>query len=126
MTDTTTGAAGQAPSAPQCSCEGEHDGSRRHLRGPGIPDRCGLGSAARACLRMASGLTCCQPYRGARGKKSACAALIIATAGWGGETNITKQLGIFGSPTFLVGTELFWGDDRLEALSWIHKKVAAH
>jgi 2-hydroxychromene-2-carboxylate isomerase len=23
-------------------------------------------------------------------------------------------LGIFGSPTFVIGDELFWGDDRLE------------
>jgi 2-hydroxychromene-2-carboxylate isomerase len=35
------------------------------------------------------------------------------------ETNIAKELGIFGSPTFAVGRELFWGDDRLEdAVSW--------
>jgi len=28
-------------------------------------------------------------------------------------------LGIFGSPTFAVGPELFWGDDRLNnAISW--------
>jgi 2-hydroxychromene-2-carboxylate isomerase len=25
-----------------------------------------------------------------------------------------KSLGIFGAPTFVVGEELFWGDDRLE------------
>jgi len=25
-----------------------------------------------------------------------------------------QELGIFGAPSFLVGTELFWGDDRLE------------
>jgi 2-hydroxychromene-2-carboxylate isomerase len=30
------------------------------------------------------------------------------------ETDAARQLGIFGSPTFVVGTELFWGDDRLE------------
>jgi len=37
------------------------------------------------------------------------------------ETNAAKRLGIFGSPTFVVGSELFWGDDRLEdAISW-HK-----
>jgi len=30
-----------------------------------------------------------------------------------------KQLGIFGSPTFAVDGELFWGDDRLDdALKW--------
>jgi 2-hydroxychromene-2-carboxylate isomerase len=35
------------------------------------------------------------------------------------ETSIAKDLGIFGAPTFVVGRELFWGDDRLEdALSW--------
>jgi 2-hydroxychromene-2-carboxylate isomerase len=35
------------------------------------------------------------------------------------ETNAAKELGIFGSPTFSVGGELFWGDDRLEdAISW--------
>lgn len=31
-----------------------------------------------------------------------------------------RNLGIFGSPTFVVGKELFWGDDRLDdALSWL-------
>ena len=35
------------------------------------------------------------------------------------ETDIAKALGIFGSPTFAVGRELFWGDDRLDdAISW--------
>jgi 2-hydroxychromene-2-carboxylate isomerase len=35
------------------------------------------------------------------------------------ETQAAKELGIFGSPTFSVGRELFWGDDRLEdAISW--------
>lgn len=35
------------------------------------------------------------------------------------ETATANQLGIFGSPTFVVGRELFWGDDRLEdAISW--------
>ena len=30
-----------------------------------------------------------------------------------------KALGLFGAPSFLVGEELFWGDDRLEdALAW--------
>jgi hypothetical protein len=28
--------------------------------------------------------------------------------------NAARQLGIFGSPTFAIGAELFWGDDRLE------------
>ena len=30
------------------------------------------------------------------------------------ETDAARQLGIFGSPTLVVGKELFWGDDRLE------------
>jgi hypothetical protein len=35
------------------------------------------------------------------------------------ETGLARNLGIFGSPTFVVGRELFWGDDRLEdAISW--------
>jgi 2-hydroxychromene-2-carboxylate isomerase len=33
-----------------------------------------------------------------------------------------KALGLFGAPSFLVGEELFWGDDRLEdALAWAAK-----
>lgn len=36
-----------------------------------------------------------------------------------GETDAARALGIFGSPTFVVGSELFWGDDRLDdAISW--------
>jgi 2-hydroxychromene-2-carboxylate isomerase len=35
------------------------------------------------------------------------------------ETEVARKLGAFGSPTFAVGDELFWGDDRLEeALDW--------
>jgi 2-hydroxychromene-2-carboxylate isomerase len=35
------------------------------------------------------------------------------------ETDAARALGIFGSPTFTVGRELFWGDDRLDdAISW--------
>jgi 2-hydroxychromene-2-carboxylate isomerase len=35
------------------------------------------------------------------------------------ETDAARQLGVFGSPTFVVGQEIFWGDDRLEeALAW--------
>jgi 2-hydroxychromene-2-carboxylate isomerase len=35
------------------------------------------------------------------------------------ETDAARSLGIFGSPTFVVGEELFWGDDRLDdAISW--------
>lgn len=35
------------------------------------------------------------------------------------EVDRARSLGLFGSPTFVVGRELFWGDDRLEdALDW--------
>ncbi len=35
------------------------------------------------------------------------------------QTEEAQARGIFGAPTFLVGDELFWGDDRLEqALAW--------
>ncbi len=35
------------------------------------------------------------------------------------QTEKAKSLGIFGSPSFIAGDELFWGDDRLEeALDW--------
>ncbi len=35
------------------------------------------------------------------------------------QTERAVALGIFGAPTFLVGDELFWGNDRLEAaLAW--------
>jgi 2-hydroxychromene-2-carboxylate isomerase len=34
-------------------------------------------------------------------------------------TEEAKALGIFGSPSFVVDGELFWGDDRLEdAIRW--------
>jgi 2-hydroxychromene-2-carboxylate isomerase len=36
------------------------------------------------------------------------------------ETNTARTLGIFGSPTFAVGDEIFWGDDRLDdAVDWL-------
>jgi 2-hydroxychromene-2-carboxylate isomerase len=35
------------------------------------------------------------------------------------QTEEARRLGIFGAPTFVVGTELFWGNDRLDdALEW--------
>ncbi len=39
------------------------------------------------------------------------------------ETEAARQLGVFGSPTFIVDGEMFWGDDRLEdALDWAEGK----
>lgn len=33
-----------------------------------------------------------------------------------------RELGIFGAPMFMVGTEMFWGNDRFEdALDWANK-----
>jgi 2-hydroxychromene-2-carboxylate isomerase len=38
---------------------------------------------------------------------------------WDAETDRARELGVFGSPTFVVDGELFWGDDRLEdTVSW--------
>ena len=35
------------------------------------------------------------------------------------ETECARELGIFGSPTFVCGSEIFWGDDRFEdAIEW--------
>jgi 2-hydroxychromene-2-carboxylate isomerase len=39
------------------------------------------------------------------------------------ETDVARELGIFGSPTFAVNREIFWGDDRLEdAISWCRSR----
>ena len=38
------------------------------------------------------------------------------------QTKSAKRAGIFGSPSFIVDGELFWGDDRLEdAITWAMK-----
>ena len=35
------------------------------------------------------------------------------------ETIEAKALGVFGSPSFVISGEVFWGDDRLEdAVNW--------
>ncbi len=39
------------------------------------------------------------------------------------QTEEAVNLGIFGAPTFVIGTELFWGNDRLEAAIDWHKKT---
>jgi len=42
------------------------------------------------------------------------------------ETDVARSLGIFGSPTFSFGSELFWGDDRLEdAIAWATRGTLA-
>jgi 2-hydroxychromene-2-carboxylate isomerase len=30
------------------------------------------------------------------------------------QTDAARRRGVFGAPTFFVGTEMFWGNDRLE------------
>jgi 2-hydroxychromene-2-carboxylate isomerase len=41
-------------------------------------------------------------------------------------TTSARALGIFGSPTFACGAEIFWGDDRLEdALMWAKEAKAS-
>lgn len=40
------------------------------------------------------------------------------------ETEAAMAAGVFGSPSFVVGTELFWGDDRLDdAIAWARRPV---
>jgi 2-hydroxychromene-2-carboxylate isomerase len=41
--------------------------------------------------------------------KSAEGERLLKTA-----TDAARKLGIFGAPTFAIGSEIFWGDDRLE------------
>lgn len=42
------------------------------------------------------------------------------------ETAAARGLGIFGSPTFVVGDEIFWGDDRLDdAIEWLLRPASA-
>jgi 2-hydroxychromene-2-carboxylate isomerase len=42
------------------------------------------------------------------------------------DTEEAKTLGVFGSPTFVVDGEVFWGDDRLEdAIDWFKTKSSA-
>lgn len=43
------------------------------------------------------------------------------------ETEGARELGIFGSPTFAVGREIFWGDDRIgDAISWYRHGQVRH
>jgi 2-hydroxychromene-2-carboxylate isomerase len=60
----------------------------------------GLGQSAERCLAAADGDAVRAAYRA--------------------QTDRARELGIFGSPTFVAGHELFWGDDRLDdALDWV-------
>ncbi|MEM8920964.1 MAG: DsbA family protein, partial [Pseudomonadota bacterium] len=42
------------------------------------------------------------------------------------QTEIAAARGLFGAPSFVVGDEVFWGDDRLEdALAWAARSASA-
>jgi 2-hydroxychromene-2-carboxylate isomerase len=46
-------------------------------------------------------------------------AAVLVRAALAEETEKAMALGIFGSPSFVVAGEVFWGDDRLgDAISW--------
>ena len=50
------------------------------------------------------------------------AASTEITTRYSAATDGAHTLGIFGSPTFVVGPELFWGDDRLDdAIAWYRR-----
>jgi 2-hydroxychromene-2-carboxylate isomerase len=38
-------------------------------------------------------------------------------------TEEAVQRGVFGAPTFFLGDEMFWGQDRLD---WVREALAAH
>lgn len=41
------------------------------------------------------------------------------------QTQAARALGIFGAPTWVVGSEIFWGDDRLEdAVAWARERAS--
>lgn len=43
------------------------------------------------------------------------------------QTEQAIRLGLFGAPSFTVGEELFWGNDRLEhAIAWCAARQASH
>jgi 2-hydroxychromene-2-carboxylate isomerase len=51
--------------------------------------------------------------------KSADGDLLLQQA-----TDAARKLGIFGAPTFAIGQEIFWGDDRLEdALDFASRRI---
>jgi 2-hydroxychromene-2-carboxylate isomerase len=48
----------------------------------------------------------------------------LASDAYFAATDEARNLGIFGAPTFVVGNEVFWGDDRLEdAVDWYRSHV---
>jgi 2-hydroxychromene-2-carboxylate isomerase len=71
-----------------------------------IADEAVLGSILASLGRPATVL---RHARGVEAKNKLCA-----------QTERAVELGIFGAPSVTCGTELFWGNDRLEpALTWV-------
>jgi 2-hydroxychromene-2-carboxylate isomerase len=52
----------------------------------------------------------------------ALAATPEIAAAYEAATDTARKLGIFGSPTFAVDRELFWGDDRLDDATAWHRR----
>ena len=45
--------------------------------------------------------------------------MALISAAYVEQTDRAQRAGIFGSPSFIVDGEVFWGDDRLEdAITW--------
>jgi 2-hydroxychromene-2-carboxylate isomerase len=53
---------------------------------------------------------------------TALAATPEVAAAYEAATDRARKLGIFGSPTFVVDRELFWGDDRLDDATAWHRR----
>ena len=75
-----------------------------HKADPGVPDKLrgiltGLGRDADACMAQADSPAVVAQYQA--------------------HTDAARELGLFGSPSYVAGSEVFWGDDRLDdALAW--------
>ena len=41
------------------------------------------------------------------------------------QTKLSADKGIFGAPTFVIGEEIFWGNDRLEDAILFYKKICS-
>ena len=46
-------------------------------------------------------------------------------AAFAASTNEAIEAGVFGSPSYLVGDEIFFGQDRLGALAWRLRQARA-
>lgn len=61
------------------------------------------------------------------GKVLALAAAPAVREKYADETAIARANGIFGSPTYVIDDEIFWGDDRLEdALDWFKRHAPSN